>query len=126
MGRQLGELLSRLDAITTKLSGRSNKSMANKSKRTTKPKADRRSAGVRLKELKHRQTEDRLRRCDEMLTAAGVPEWVMNSENDNVPANSTPARLRWYLARRKDIKPGEVDQQLQREMINWMDYVAQT
>ncbi|HRA67717.1 MAG TPA: hypothetical protein PL187_16940 [Caldilinea sp.] len=80
---------------------------------------------ARLQELKHRQTEDRLRRCDEMLTAAGVPEWVMNSENGSVPANSTPARLRWYLARRKDIKPGEIDQQLQREMKEWLNYVAQ-
>ena len=80
---------------------------------------------ARLQDLKHMQTADRLRRCDEMLTLAGVPEWVMNSENDGVPANSTPDRLRWYLARRKDIKPGETDQTLQREMKQWLHYVAQ-
>ncbi len=78
----------------------------------------------RLEQLKIEQTARRLQMCDQMLTDAGVPEWVMNSENESVPANSTPARLRWYLARRKDVKPSEIDQTLQREMKKWLEIVA--
>jgi hypothetical protein len=55
-----------------------------------------------------------------MLTKAGVPEWVINSDSDGVPGNSVPCRLKWYLARRKDVKPGEIDQRLQRDMSKWL------
>lgn len=66
----------------------------------------------------------RLRMCDQMLTDAGVPEWVINSDGESVPSNSTPERLRWYLARRKDVKRSETDQKLQREMKNWLETVT--
>ena len=82
----------------------------------------------RLEQLKIEQTARRLQMCDQMLTDAGVPEWVMNTENESVPANSTPARLRWYLARRKNVKAAEIDQKLQREMkeaeINAREYMG--
>lgn len=57
-----------------------------------------------------------LQRCDEMLTKAGVPEWVMNSDSNDVPGNAVAERLKWYLARRKDVKPEEAEPQLQAEM----------
>lgn len=59
-----------------------------------------------------RQLDD----CDKALTEAGVPEWVMNSWNDGVPANCVPERLRWFLARRKNITKAESEQRLQNEM----------
>lgn len=67
----------------------------------------------RLKELKARQNERQLQECAQMLTVAGVPEWVMHSANEPVPANATPERLKWYLARRKNVLKWETDQKLQ-------------
>lgn len=66
---------------------------------------------LRLYQAKEKQLE----MCDELLTKAGVPEWVLLADSD-VPANSTPCRLAWFLARRKDVKPDEVDHALLREM----------
>lgn len=63
---------------------------------------------------KHYQRQ--LQQCDEMLTKAGVPEWVMNSDSDGVPGNAVTERLKWYLARRKDVKPEEAEPELQSEM----------
>jgi hypothetical protein len=69
--------------------------------------------------IKARQNERQLQECDRMLTDAGVPEWVMISANEPVPANSTPERLKWYLLRRKNVEKWETDQKLQREMTAW-------
>lgn len=57
-----------------------------------------------------------LKLCDDLLTHAGVPEWVMLTGNDGVPSNSTPCRLNWYLMRRKDVAPTEIDQELLKDM----------
>lgn len=57
-----------------------------------------------------------LQQCDEMLTKTGVPEWVMNSDSDGAPGNAVTERLKWYLARRKDVKPEEAEPELQAEM----------
>jgi hypothetical protein len=71
---------------------------------------------ARLEQLKSELNERRLTECDQMLTDAGVPEWVMNTGCDGVPSNSVVARLKWYLARRKNVAVREIDQNLQREM----------
>lgn len=57
----------------------------------------------RTLELKARQ----LWLCDKLLTAAGVPEWVMLEANNGVPGNTVPCRLEWFLLRRKDVTPAE-------------------
>jgi len=62
--------------------------------------------------LKLSYLERQMEMCDQMLTASGVPEWVMNLDANGVPANSLPSRLKWYLARRKDVAAGEIDQEL--------------
>lgn len=67
-------------------------------------------------EIQVRHFRWQLEQCDQMLTDAGVPEWVENSNCNGVPGNSTPERLKWYLARRKDVKPGETDRKLAKEM----------
>jgi len=74
------------------------------------------STGYRLNDIKARQNERQLQECDQMLTEAGVPEWVLNCANEPVPANSTPQRLKWYLARRKNVSKWEIDRKLQRDM----------
>lgn len=66
--------------------------------------------------LKLSYLERQMEMCDQMLTASGVPEWVMNLDANGVPANSLPSRLKWYLARRKDVAAGEIDQELQSMM----------
>lgn len=66
---------------------------------------------IRVARYEKRQLE----MCDKMLTKSGVPEWVEKS-GESAPGNSTPCRLEWYLARRKDIAPYEIDQQLQRDL----------
>ena len=71
---------------------------------------------ARFDQLKAELNERRLREISEMLTDAGVPEWVMNAGHNGVPSNSDVSRLKWYLARRKNVKAGEIDQQLQRDM----------
>lgn len=70
----------------------------------------------RLQELKIKAHEMELGKCDQMLTDAGVPEWVMNSDSNGVPSNSVASRLKWYLARRKNVERWETDQALQRDM----------
>lgn len=70
----------------------------------------------RLQELKIKAHERELQKCDQMLTDAGVPGWVMNSDSNGVPSNSVASRLKWYLARRKNVERWETDQTLQREM----------
>jgi len=54
--------------------------------------------------------------CDELLTKQGVPEWVENSDSQGAPSNAVIERLKWYLARRKDVKPNEAEPELQAEM----------
>jgi hypothetical protein len=76
----------------------------------------------RLELLKAELNERRLKECSDMLTDVGVPEWVMNSNSDGVPGNSVVCRLKWYLARRKNVKAGEIDQKLQREMAEMLHY----
>lgn len=53
--------------------------------------------------------------CDKLLDAAGVPEWCESTDSE-VPANSVPARLAWFISRRKDVKPEEIDRQLQKDL----------
>lgn len=57
-----------------------------------------------------------LEMCKDMLDAAGVPEWVYLERNKGVPSNSTPCRLHWYLARRKDVTKKEALQGCTLEM----------
>jgi len=61
---------------------------------------------IRLAKYKARHLD----MCDVLLTKANVPEWVMLQDSNGVPANSVPARLEWYLARRKDITTSEAKQ----------------
>lgn len=70
----------------------------------------------RLQELMAKAHERELQKCAQMLTDAGVPEWVMNTDSCGVPGNSVASRLKWYLARRKNVQRWEADQTLQREM----------
>lgn len=67
---------------------------------------------VRIAKYYHRQ----LQACGEMLTQQGVPEWVENSDSNGVPGSAVTLRLKWYLARRKNVKPEETDPQLKAEM----------
>ena len=87
--------------------------------------ADQRAEGshqrmVRLEQLKAELNERRLTEIAAMLDDVGVPEGVENNFHRGVPSNSAVMRLKWYLARRKDVKPGEIDQRLQRDMNKWL------
>jgi hypothetical protein len=42
-----------------------------------------------------------------------------------VPSNAPDYRLQWFLARRKNVKPAEIDQQLQKEMADWLRILSQ-
>lgn len=72
--------------------------------------ADRRE--LLMLRYKSRQLET----CGKLLDEAGVPEWVMTTHTETVPANATPCRLQWYLARRKNVSLGEIDVELNRDM----------
>lgn len=74
------------------------------------------SETVRRELLMLRYKSRQLEMCGKMLDESGVPEWVMNSDSNNVPANATPCRLKWYLARRKNVSAGEIDEELNRDM----------
>lgn len=75
---------------------------------------------ARLEAAKARLKERWLKKCEEMLTAAGVPQWVcINGET--VPSNTVPSRLGWYLLRRKDVQPWECDG-IDKEMELAMDH----
>ena len=76
----------------------------------------------RLEQLKAELNVRRLKECDDMLTDAGVPAWVMNSNANGVPSNTTVARLKYYLARRKNLAKWETDQKIQREMAEMLRY----
>jgi len=71
---------------------------------------------LRMLQLQMAYYRRQMERCDDLLTKAGVPEWVENTDSDGVPGNSIPERLKWYLARRKDVKPSEIDKTLALEM----------
>lgn len=71
---------------------------------------------------KFRYEARQLDMCDKMLTDAGVPEWVSTADSC-VPGNSTPCRLRWFLARRKDVSESEAEPKLQLEMRRLMETV---
>ena len=107
--------------LTTKLSDRRNKPMATINTESAKPNRPRRFAEARgytarLEQLKAELNERRLTEICAMLDDAGVPEWVENNSHRGVPSNSAVQRLKWYLARRKNVAPHEIDQKLQREM----------
>lgn len=70
----------------------------------------------RLDNLVLRYKARQLDMCSQMLNMQGVPEWVMLESGNGVPSNATPCRLKWYLARRKDVADCEIDQELRREM----------
>ena len=57
-----------------------------------------------------------LEMCGKLLDEAGVPEWVMTTYTETVPANAVPCRLQWYLTRRKNVSYGEIDDELNRDM----------
>jgi len=57
-----------------------------------------------------------LEMCGKLLDEAGVPEWVMTTYTETVPANAVPCRLQWYLTRRKNVSSGEIDDELNRDM----------
>jgi hypothetical protein len=71
---------------------------------------------ARLEQLKAELNERRLTEIAAMLDDAGVPEWVENNSHRGVPSNGCVSRLKWYLARRKNVAAHEIDQKLQREM----------
>lgn len=66
--------------------------------------------------MKAELNERRLDEIAAMLTDAGVPIWVENNCHRGVPSCSPVSRLKWYLARRKNVAAREIDQKLQREM----------
>ncbi len=66
--------------------------------------------------MKAELNERRLDEIAAMLTDAGVPIWVENNCHRGVPSCSPVSRLKWYLARRKNVAAHEIDQKLQREM----------
>lgn len=72
-----------------------------------------------IQEVLARRNAIQLERCSEMLTAAGVPDWVELSDSPGVPSNAVTYRLKWFLARRKDVNPSEIDKELQRDMADW-------
>ncbi len=74
----------------------------------------------RLEALRVKQNDTHLQQCDELLREAGVPEWV---EIDRIPSNTVPARLKWFLMRRKAVKKSEIDIRLNREMEGWRRYI---
>ena len=51
-----------------------------------------------------------------MLDESGVPEWIENADSNGVPSSAPHSRLKWFLARRKNVSAHEIDQKLQREM----------
>lgn len=55
-----------------------------------------------------------LDRCDKLLDGAGVPKYVCLGRV-NVPGNTVPERLEWFLLRRKNVQPWEHDN-LDKEM----------
>lgn len=71
---------------------------------------------ARLEQLKSELNERRLTEIAAMLDDVGVPEWVENNSHRGVPSNSSVQRLKWYLARRKNVAAHETDQKLQRDM----------
>lgn len=71
---------------------------------------------ARLEQLKAELNERRLTEISAMLDDAGVPEWVENNSHRGVPSNSAVMRLKWYLARRKNVAAAEIDKKLQRDM----------
>ena len=78
--------------------------------------AEARGYTARLEQLKAELNERRLTEIAAMLDDVGVPEWVENNSHRGVPSNSAVMRLKWYLARRKNVAARETDQKLQREM----------
>ena len=70
----------------------------------------------RMEQLKAELNERRLKEIGDMLDDAGVPEWVENTSHKGVPSNGVVSRMKWYLARRKNVKASEIDQKLQRDM----------
>ncbi len=80
---------------------------------------------ARIEKLRARQNAIRLERIEQMLKDAGVPEWVRTIETGPVPSNAPDYRLQWFLARRKNVKPAEIDQQLQKEMADWLRILSQ-
>lgn len=80
---------------------------------------------ARIEKLRARQNAIRLERIEQLLNDAGVPEWVQTIETGPVPSNAPDYRLQWFLARRKNVKPAEIDQKLQKEMADWMRILSQ-
>ncbi len=58
----------------------------------------------RYNELTRKAWSEQVREVQSLLTAAGVPEFVTV---ENCPGNSAPHRLKWFLARRKDVSAEE-------------------
>lgn len=71
---------------------------------------------ARLEQLKAQQDRHIITEISKMLDEAGVPEWVENTDTRGVPANAPHCRLKWFLARRKNVAEWEKDQKLAREM----------
>lgn len=84
-----------------------------------------RGCDARIEKLRARQNAFRLARIEQMLEDVGVPEWVQTIETGPVPSNAPDYRLQWFLARRKNVKPTEIDQKLQKEMADWMRILSQ-
>lgn len=77
---------------------------------------ERAGSTARLEQLKAQLNERRITEIGAMLDDVGVPEWVENNSHRGVPSNSAVQRLKWFLARRKNVAACEIDQKLQREM----------
>lgn len=74
------------------------------------------SLRIKLKECSEHLKTKWLQDAHDLLTAAGVPQWV---EVESMPGNSLPHRLQWYLSRRKDVS--KVERQGQCPELNAMD-----
>lgn len=70
----------------------------------------------RLLQIQVRYYQRQLEEISFLLTQSRVPQWVQNQDSQGVPSNAPASRLKWYLARRKDVSPKEGEPTLQREM----------
>lgn len=97
--------------------------------KATKAGALRSSRMVRAKlwHAKVRLNQLWLDRCEQLLNDAGVPQHVC-LVGENVPGNTVPERLKWFLLRRKNVQPWETDnldnemKLIEQQARDWMLY----
>lgn len=68
----------------------------------------RRTLKTKLRHAKTALNQRWLDECTRLLNDAGVPAYVCLVD-DEVPSNSAPSRLKWFLLRRKNVQKWERD-----------------